>query len=187
MADTMSKTERQTLIRLVKQRFKLLEKGLDARRSQLRQLIREEVLKENEDKVAAYKKQLNDKVKEPLQELQKEAWVIIKQAEQDGLSRSGYSSYRFDNWAADMKDVTFIPAKLDQEVNKRLAEMIGDKPMSAYALQAQESKLIEELLVGDLSSDGAKDFLAQIPTLEGLIPLPAGANGKLAALESGDE
>ena len=56
---------------------------------------------------------------------------------------------------------------------------LGETPM-------QESKLIEELLVGDLGSDDAKKFLDQVPTLENMIPLPNGGASRIAIEEAQD-
>jgi len=189
-ADTMSKTERQTLIRLVKQRFKLLETGLAARRSQLTAVTRSEVIAEHKAEAEKFEKRMEDEIMEPLRELVAHARSIFKDAEEAGLDRQGYGWNRVENILFDSQreNAKFIPKNLDGVVRERMLEKIGDKPMSAYALELEESKLIEDLLVGDLSSDDAKAFLNKVPTLEGLIPLPnGGANKALLAGEVIDQ
>ncbi len=186
-AKQMSKTERQTLIRLVRQRFKLLETGLAARRSQLERVTREEVMAEHEADAAKWKKRFEDEIIDPINELVQQGNKLIKQAEQAGFDRSGYGWHSITTRIHDYErqGAGFVPVDLEKTVRDRMLAKLGDKPMSRYALELEESKLVEELLVGDLSSDDAKEFLTQIPTLEGLIPLPNGGANK--ALLAGDE
>lgn len=186
-AKQMSKTERQTLIRLVKQRFRLLETGLAARRSQLERVTRDEVIAEHEAEAKQWKQRFEDEVVEPINRLIQEGYDLIKEAEKAGFQRTGYGWHNMTTRVGDYQreGARFVPADLDRTVRERMVEKIGDKPMSKYALELEESKLVEQLLVGDLGSDDAKEFLGQIPTLEGLIPLPNG--GANRALLAGDE
>jgi len=186
-AKQMSKTERQTLIRLVKQRFKLLETGLAARPSQLDRITRQEVIAEHEAEAKVWKQRFEDEVLAPMRALIVEGESMIREAHQAGFERSGYGWHGLHTRLSDVQGEqnNFVPTDLEKTVRERMVEKIGDKPMSKYALELEESKLVEQLLVGDLGSDDAKEFLAQVPTLEGLIPLPNGGANK--AMLSGDD
>jgi hypothetical protein len=186
-AKGMNKAERQTLIRLVKQRFKLLETGLSARRSALERVTQQEIVEENKVEAEAWKKRL-DEVIAKFTDLLREGEQVIKDAHEAGFDRSGYG---WHNLTANLNNVernaTFTPVDLQKKVQERMVEKIGDKPMTRFALEMQESQLVEELLVGDLGSEDAKTFLAQVPTLEDMIPLPNGGANRAALMASQDQ
>lgn len=189
MADAkqMSKTERQTLIRLVRQRFKLLETGLAARRRQLEAVTRKQVIEEHEAEVEKWKARFDAEVMGPMRELVKAGETLIEEGRRAGYDRRGYGWHNlYSTINSTDNNAHFVPLDLEDTVKERVAEAMGDKPLTKYALELEESRLVETLLVGDLSSDDAKAFLEQIPDLEKLVPLPS--NGSKAALmEASDE
>lgn len=181
-AKPMSKTERQTLIRLVRQRFRLLHTAVHARRSQLEAAIRQEIRAEHEAEMEAFRERYDSEVLTKVTEMRD----ALNELTED-MRKAGYT-YGNTGWIRDLEyyrnRLTIEPDDLQAQVQERLQEKLGGKPLTQYALELEESKLVEELLVGDLTSDGAQAFLAKVPTAEGLIPLAN--NGASAAIEAAE-
>ena len=177
----MSKTERQTLIRLVKQRFRLLGTGLNARRYQVEAGVREEILAEHEARCKELRKEYDERVLKPLRELRQAEVDWREQVRDEGFDYRNTSWMRrgVDEVLSAADAIQIVPADLDKKVKERMATLLGGVPMTQYALELEESRLIEELLVGDITSDGAQDFMAKIPDVDKLLPLANSA----AALE----
>lgn len=62
------------------------------------------------------------------------------------------------------------PDKLKERVNKGFAEISRQAGLHKLDLRMQQLELSEELAVGSLSSDKAKDFLGKIPNIDNLLP-----------------
>ena len=185
----MTATERNTLIRITKQRFKLLHQGIHARTEQLRRQIQAEVMEEH----AAAMKAAEARVEKVIAKLEK-AWneyVAIMEDEYEknglkgrsGMGLSGRPVRSFSDGPGSYVERKFTPADLSQEVSERLVKITGDKPVSQYALEVEEARILEAILVGNLKTGESQRFLDSIPTLESLIPLTNG-NGAQQAIEA---
>lgn len=179
-AQPMTATERNTLIRITKARFKVLEKGLHARSEQLRKQITDEVMAEHEAaikkaqarvvKVAAKLERVWDEYKD----------IVDDEWKNNGLkpksmwTNAGRPVRSFTDGPGQYLEYSFSPIELHNEVEKRLKEIIGDNPVTQWQLEAEEARILESILVGNLQSGESQKMLDTIPTLESLIPL---ANG----------
>ena len=174
----MTATERNTLIRITKQRFKLLHQGLYARQEQLRRQLRDEIVAENKKAIEDAKKRVA-KVSEKAEKLWDEYTSIISEERANGLSLSRYYGRRtFSDSIGGFFEDTFTPEDLASEIERRMEEIVGDKPVTEWQLQSEEARILEAILVGNLKTGESQRFLDSIPTLESLIPLTNGNGAK---------
>lgn len=176
----MTATERNTLIRITKQRFKLLNQGIGARTAMLRREIHDEVVAEHADAVEKARRRVA-KIRAKMEAVYDEYIdAVTDEYDTNGLGVAGYGGApkrtlrSFSDGPGQHLYADFMPRDLTKEVEARLAKRLGDRPLSQYALEVEEARILEEILVGNLQTGESKRFLDEIPTLESLVPLTSG-------------
>jgi hypothetical protein len=165
-AQPLSKTERTALIRVVKSRFSLLRDGLHVRASEVMQAVEKQIELDHKEAVDEITKE-SDKIAAQINKLLKQMEEIERKAQSKGITCQWKILEYF-------KPPTWVPAHKGDLVRKKLEEIGGLNGRWEYELKRQEADLVEQLIIGDLTSDDSQKFLEKIPTAETLIPLPPG-------------
>lgn len=160
----MTQRDRDALRAVVKGRFEVLSGELSRRQQELRQQISDEVEKEFSDKKEKYENALEE-LKSKAKDLELEGRRLIRQAAKEGIEVGRYGE--------------LVEAKVRSEVNiadsykiteNRYQEILNNSGVKTN-LRSLELTIIEGILTSDMGED-AKKILAQIPSVDQLLPLP---------------
>jgi hypothetical protein len=180
----MSKTERRELRRIVARRFKMLRHQLNRRERELERLFAKQVREERAANVAKIEKKLRPLVKrnnalaEQFSLLQAEASDLGVHIQYHGPAMLNPETHAARYGSPPVRAIT------QDEVRGRLEALKEEAGWGKLNLSELEWRLDEQLAVGELESGSAKEFLETLPSVESLLPLPAGMT--LAELEPGE-
>jgi hypothetical protein len=161
----MNQKDRATLRTIVKRRFEKLHQSLQQRERELEIVVRDNIMAETNGKA----RDLNVR----WQAIRKEAATLVAQAEElsDEAAAAGLTfGERPLRFTANSKGVE--PRNLYKLVNNEVARLRAESGLGKLHLEELEEQLIVDLLMGDLESDDAKEFLTKIPDANTLLPLP---------------
>ena len=107
--------------------------------------------------------------------------ALVSRAADAGLELR--DPYRFDSEGRSFlpqiqRTPTFRPKDLAKQVDAEIFEMMRETGAAAFSIDVEEIRILEELTVGQLETDAAREFLDKIPSVDQLLPLPAGAKRK---------
>lgn len=179
---SMSKTERTELRRIVRRRFKMLREQLSRRERELFHALKTQAEQEREDAVKEIEKKMKPLIKRQ-NDLAKAIEKVEEEAYKKDVKISGNLAKRLT--LGSKYDGIEIRARGDiasSEAAKQLQEIKEEAGWQRLNLEELEWRLDEQLAVGELESGSSKDFLTTLPTVESLLPLPAGV--ELPAIES---
>lgn len=171
----MTKAERTELRRIVKRRFKLLREQIARRERELQHAFRKQI----DDELASTVAKFESKMK-PLIERQNKlaaAWSELF-AEAGALD----INIRVNNAQKlgsldELKAQHYYPpvvANSYADAQKRLDEIKEAAGWSKLNLNEMEWRLDEQLAIGELETGSSIDFLSALPTVDTILPLPAG-------------
>jgi preprotein translocase subunit SecA len=166
---SMTKTERTELRRIIKNRYEHLYEQIAVREGMIAAQFREQLVEKSQAKIDEHTKEIKsllddyNKIVDRLNE-------ALRAASDDGLT-TPYGS-RYDH--ADLTRVKFQLAGIEREVTRAVQRVREEAGLSKLDLRSDAIALDEELAIGSLQSDDARDFLARIPTIDTLLPLPSG-------------
>lgn len=186
----MKQTERNALVKVLKNRFEILRKQGRRLRDDLKRAIYERTIEENERAIQAAKRDMA-KIQERAKKLEEDARAVVVKHREKGL-RLGSSELRRpwhrdartpDELYVELNDIEGSPVEIkvynnwypdgvDQRVERELANLEREHDMGQIALAKKESALIEEVLLGGIEdSVTAQEFLDKVPTLD-ILPSP---------------
>lgn len=162
-AKTLSASDRAALRTIVKERFKVIRKGLTAREQQAYNVAQSAVNAALQEVTEEARKE-TARLQKKLDKLNTEYMAIVAKYKAEGIKPSYAERLRIENqWT-----VAKANELLQSEQN-----LIWQKVATAReALDKQEQELVESLILGDITED-ARTFLARVPTLDALVPLPS--------------
>lgn len=171
----MSKTERTELRRIIKRRFRMLKEQLRRREHELTLAIEQQLKEERETSVAKIEAKLK-----PLFERQNKlaaayAAVYAEAAELGVMIRLQTTQPIDPARERSMygRSVGVLP-DVHSDAQQRILQIKEEAGWGKLNLNEMEWRLDEQLAVGEIESTSASDFLAALPTVESLLPLPAG-------------
>lgn len=179
----MTKTERTELRRIVKRRFRMLREQLSRRERELQIALEKQMKEERASAVAKIEKRLKplierqNKLAAAYREVYEEASALgvrIALATTQELDPARHAGVYGPGVTADVR----------KDVHDRLDEIKEGAGWTRLNLNEFEWQLDEQLAVGELETESASEFLAGLPTVESLLPLPAGV--ELPAIEPGE-
>ncbi len=166
----MSKTERNELRKIIKNRFNLLHGQIAQRENEIVNQIRERILAENEAKLTEWRDKIravNNKVDDAIK-----AAVEVRDAAVDaGVDVSGFA---WERGYPRHGDFRVGVRGLDQKIYAEMQALRTGAGFEKLNLKQMEMDLDEELALGILETDDARSFLQRVPTVDTLLPLPAG-------------
>lgn len=169
----ISKAEAAELRRIVKGRFDLLRESIGHRENEIRSTIREQIEAESAADIKAAKKKI-DALKKKARAFEDEAKRIKEEIEATGVqvgdSWRVQRGYEVDIVSVDVED-TISVKKIDERVDREFKKLASERGRLSVSLRSEELDLLEQLSVGQLNGP-AKDFLASVPTLDKLLPMP---------------
>jgi hypothetical protein len=170
---SMSAKDRAALRSIIRERFKILGMEVARREREVKHELRERVLAEYEDALEEGRNLL-----EEMRAMQRE--FDKRSREIETHLRKLKVSTTWPNFSVSVpKDVE--PKGLDDEVNRRIGKLSGHAGRARNDLQLRELDLLERLAVGGLESDEARVFLAEVPTVDDILPMPNGKSQKRLA------
>lgn len=195
----MNQPERNALVKVIRSRFSVFTKHARRTRDQLKQAIFDRLTQESEAKVNAAKRDIA-RIEAKLERLKGEADAVYAKHRAKGLEL-GSASVK-DAWeyvgtrnerVGKYVDVTTFEGGLSWTISNAWVDpTIADRVEAEYrrleeefglgelAMAQTEQELVEEVILGGVTSDEAQTFLGRVPTLEKL-PAPADAVARLGA------
>jgi len=165
----MSQKDRAALKSIVKQRFSILVRQLDRRREELESAFKQEEIelaKERIEKAKVLASEFEKKAN-AFNEVTAEYIKKIDSLEVEPAQR--YLVYfSFNSTVETCHD--FQPTNLNKKVYERVQQVFDSASAIRLGLAEKEAELVEKLLLDSIESDEAKAFLAQVPTIESLLP-----------------
>lgn len=180
----MTKVERRELRRIIKRRFRMLREQLGRRERELSRALAQQV---QEEKAASVAK-ISAKLK-PLVERQNKLAETYSSVYEEAARLGVHIDLPTTNQIVALDELKArygrdpVRAITTDEVQERMAAIREEAGWGKLNLNELEWQLDEQLAVGELESGTAQDFLAALPTVETLLPLPAGIT--LPELEQG--
>lgn len=172
----MNVRERAELRRIVKERFKLLKTQIVSRQGQLRRAIELEALEESKATIHKAEKKINA-WKDKVEQLNREGRKLAGELHSLDLELGGYGH----KLRCEYQIGRVRPIGLEDKVQKRYYEVLSAAGATMTSLELTELDLLEKLALDGIETDDARAFLAEIPSIDTLIPLPKHA--KQAAIE----
>lgn len=166
----MSQRDRTELRRILNARFQLLHEQVYQREQELQRKIENEIRTEYEAQVKAAQKKA-DKLQAKLEKLQAEAEEIETEMAAQGVvpghggRRSGYPLFTYT------LQTEWQPSDLAAKIKRAYSEITEAAGYHKIDLRLQQLQLEEELAIGALGSDEARQFLGKVPTIDTLLPL----------------
>lgn len=166
----MSQRDRQELRRILRARFELLHAQVYQREQELQRRIEAEIRTEHEAQMKAAQKKA-ERLQAKAEKLLAEAEEIETEMAAQGVvpgyggRRSGYPLFTYtiqSEWQ---------PVDLQGKIKRAYSEITEAAGYHKIDLRLQELQLEEELAIGALGSDEAKQFLNKVPTIDTLLPL----------------
>lgn len=157
----MTKTEREELRRLVRQRFKVLRKEVDQRGAELTADLEQALVARFHDRDGR-RVQAEGEVAAIVEEANRKVLEVLRQTDFDltGVGRSAIPTPRV-MWDQTDRQILRIAALADVEAKKSAAKL---------TLERQEVDVLQRLAMGALESEEARDFLGSIPSVGELVP-----------------
>lgn len=196
----MTQPERNSLVRVIRERFKVFRRHAKQTRDQLRIEIFERIQDENARKVEAAQKDMA-KIEERAKKLVEDAKAVVVKHRANGLELGGAQVEDKWRWTGDgkqqesFKDITtwkserpisvtvtnnWVVKGVDRQVEREYKKLEREYGLGELAMAQTEQELVEEVILGGVQSDEAQSFLGRVPTLEKL-PQPAEVVGRLKA------
>jgi hypothetical protein len=175
----LTKTEQNALLKILKARFELLHEEKNRRERLVRVQLSKELKEENAAKISAVESEM-DAFSERLRNISDEIQKVHRKAKGDGLELGRYGgaalSYTL-NPTVSIKDE-------DQIIERRMQEIRDKGPLNG-GLRSLELKLTEKILVGSLEGSDAKEIMAEIPSIDDIIPLTTSMSAAIEAPKGG--
>lgn len=169
----MSQRDRTELRRILNARFQLLHEQIHQRQHELENQIRTQIESDFTEAVKLAKKKM-DKLRAKGDKLEQEAQEIAEEVLQLGIVPTS-GSYAVKPLNVTMAE-EWKPKDLNKRVKEALAQITTAAGLHKLDLRLEQLRLEEELAIGALGSDEAKNFLERVPTLDKLLPM----NGNIA-------
>lgn len=164
----ISKSEVTELRRIVNAEFVLLEQGIQNRLKTIEQEVYDQVIETNKAQAAKLEGKLAA-LKTKAEALAAEGEALRAEIRDAGFCAGRYSDARvFDYRVAS----AVVPSNIRELTNRALKSVGADYHSASFELQRKKLDLLKELSIGQLESEGAREFLNSIPTAESLIPSP---------------
>jgi hypothetical protein len=172
----MTRTERNELVRIVRGRFKILDRQPAYRIREVETIVRDGIRERHADAIAEAE-QATEELRARFEPLEREAADLVA-----AMRRKGVSPRYADERLVRMEWLLpWRPANENDVAAGEMYRLSSEATMAQARLVERELSLVEELLVTELETADAKTFLAKLPTIEELVPAPKPA----AAIASG--
>lgn len=180
----MNQKDRAELRRILKARYEILHQQLSQRQQEVQNTIEKRIRAEHEDAIQKALKKTTAFEKK-LAKLKDEAEELTAQMIDLGIAPgNGYGRHYRETFFSYSLETKWSPIDLQEKIQRAYNQVTEQAGLHKLDLRMQQLQLEEELAIGALGSDEAKEFLAKIPDLDKLLPM----NGNVtAALESPDE
>jgi coenzyme F420-reducing hydrogenase alpha subunit len=164
--------DRQELRRITKGRITIIKQELEAREKDLLRDARNQLRNEHKSALKVAERKVA-RIKEKVEKLNREAMNAYQELEDLGLEPDG-RSYYYDKERLVEANVTskWQPKDFDERYETVKDEVQRQRIRAEIQLDKQELSLLEELSVDALTSEAAREFLGQIPTVEQVLPAP---------------
>lgn len=174
VAEPISKSDRMELRRIVKARFEVLREQLGQRANELNGIVKMTIEDESKKDIVAAENE-GIKLAKKARDLAIEIDAYNDKWEAKGLVNRGGSyrcvkemendviGYFLRDWS--VKD-------LGNRTQKIVTKVKNEHGIHSLELRTNELKILEDLSVDALQSAEAKKFLAEIPEIDNLLPLP---------------
>lgn len=183
----MNQKDRQELRRILKARYEILHQQLSQRQQEVQNTIEKQIREDHESaiqkaikKTAAFEKKLA-KLKDEAVELT---------AEMNGLGiapGNGYGRHYPETFFSYSLETKWSPIDLQVKIQRAYSQVTEQAGLHKLDLRMQQLQLEEELAIGALGSDEAKEFLGKIPDLDKLLPMNGNVTAILEAAKDEDE
>lgn len=160
---TITKRDRDALLRVVKERFELLAYEMTRRENALRVEVEAEIEAENKEKLDHYR-DIIQKLRHEEDDLRRRIEDTRVEAQKNGVD----IIMPYQN----LSGAKVQPEKMLAEVAKRVNEIKIAHGLANGSLMSLRLDLTEELLVMGLESGQAAEFMKKIPQIDDLLPLP---------------
>lgn len=174
VAEPLSKSDRMELRRIVKARFEMLREQLAQRATELNSIVKETI----EDEAKADLKKAEQESKKLINEckaLAKKVASFETTMNAKGIT-TGHGTWHSPESEMNSFVERFLtgwaPADLSERTSKTVAKIKNQHGVQGLNLRSQELNLLEDLSMDALQSEEAKTFLAKIPEIDTLLPLP---------------
>lgn len=165
----MTKTEARELKSLVKKEYEFLRGEMGGQVAQVKQAIREQLDAESEGMLKEARKRV-ERLRKKAQRLEDEGRELLEELRDEGIDlRNTYRNSSLLSFSTnDDLRVTSQQKRMEKAmslVDERQREVSRDLTM-------QENGINRQLVTNMMSSDEAREFVQNIPTLENLIDVP---------------
>lgn len=180
----MTQRDRTELRRILKARFNLLSQQLSQREQELRAEIAEQIREQYKTEIKAASKDIS--------KLKAEAFKLEAKAKevQDKLADKGIGISRYNYNILDISIREDLePLDLNSQIERAYQKLRTEAGLHKMDLGLAQLQLEEELAIGALSSDEAKDFLGKVPSIDTLLPSNVNIKAAIegAAKEEGED
>lgn len=197
----MTSPERNSIVKIVRERFKVFRRHAKQTRNELRVEIFERIQAENERKVEAAKKDMA-KIEERAKKLAEDAQAVVAKHRANGLELGGArieDKLHYVNGdhrqTENRKEITtwktekavsvtvnngWVVKGVDRQVEREFRKLEREYGLGELAMAKKEQELVEEIVLGGVKSDEAQAFLGKVPTLE-VLPDPSAVVARLGA------
>lgn len=196
----MTQPERNALVKVIRSRFQVFGKHAKRTRDELKVAIFERIMADNKAKIEAAERDMA-KIEERAKKLQADALATIAKHRERGVIVGSaqlvdvtefYGTKDQRNTKAVQVSTfegggmtfsvtkSFITPGVDEQVEAEYAKLEREFGLGELAMAQREQELIEEVILGGVTSEEAQDFLGRVPTLDKL-PEPKRAVAELSA------
>jgi hypothetical protein len=189
---TITRDERRALAKIVDQRFDILQGEMRTRREQIEMAIRARMIQEAEERdqearqrVAALEEEaqlLKRKIELETQAIRDELDMEVgtfEQVEDYEYNENGKGFRRIKRVRTHTQPPvhisvvnSFAPVDIEKRIQAEINKLFTEHAQGGRQVERRRLELQEELLLNLIETTDAKAFLAKIPTLDSLLPIP---------------
>lgn len=188
----MKSTERNALIRILNTRFEVLEAETEQRRQELEIFVRERVMErhaavcaEATAEVAAIEAEINvlaAKVPEIIERYREQGIVpgsFHTQRYETGTGKARRTFSRVETWHNEQRydkllnvesKNSWTPINPQAEIDDELRKLLAEAARGHVNLRKLRAEFEEKILLGEITSEGGRKLLADIPDIDAVLP-----------------
>lgn len=169
----LTATDRKSLTKITEGRFEVLQEQLSQRLNEIKSLARERIVREHKADIDTYtlkarsladeKVALDHRYEQDKADLERKQQLL----DQDALNK-GIKITR-DRYGSTFK---VHPANIEAAVNEDFADILKGYNAAKLNLRTMKLEIQEKIAVSGLETDEAQKFLANIPSIDNLLPAP---------------
>lgn len=175
----MTATERKELRRIISARFELLDQELTTKKKAISANITKQLTDAKATTIAKYERKLAE-LAAKAQKLNDQSEALGKEIHEAGLTPRGtsaarrslpVSSWQFASTMTTTRVVRFLAvANIREATDTALSQLLSEHGVASLDLRRLQLNIEEDLALGTLQSQEARDFLSKIPTADKLLP-----------------